>query len=427
MAEFFPPVIFEVQAKATEAIAEFGKVNTELAKMEKNGVLAGGALGKVEKSAKLAGTAFLGLAGAFGVVGVASLKALDEFDKAQVNLEQAVKNTGVSFAAAQPVIKAHADEMKALGFTYTDTYAALAKITAASGSPQIALNTLSVAADLARAKNMSLADAGTLLARASIGQAKGMGDLGIAIGKTIPKGATLEQILKAVEDRVGGTAKAFKSTLGGSLQVAQANFQALEISIGTGLLPTAIKLTDWISNTAIPAFKSFTGFVKDNMGWIKALGIVLGGIWATSKVIAFISMIGKVIAAMRALAVAAGVAAVAEAFATGGLSVAAAGAALAGTAIPLIAGGAAVYGAFKLSDILSGGKSSKSTAYNPMSGNTPDIPNLQGKGVQKYSSGKSSKVAQTVTYNTFNIQNPNPHATAQAVVKVTKLGAPITK
>ena len=41
MAEFFPPVIFEVKAKATEAIAEFGKVNTELAKMEKNGVLAG--------------------------------------------------------------------------------------------------------------------------------------------------------------------------------------------------------------------------------------------------------------------------------------------------------------------------------------------------------------------------------------------------
>ena len=48
MAEFFPPVIFEIQAKATEALATFGKVNAELAKMQKNGVLAGGALSRLE-------------------------------------------------------------------------------------------------------------------------------------------------------------------------------------------------------------------------------------------------------------------------------------------------------------------------------------------------------------------------------------------
>ena len=146
--------------------------------------------------------------------------------------------------------------MKNLGFAYTDTYDALAKMTAASGSPQVALNTLSAAADLARFKNISLADAGTLLARATIGQAKGLGDLGIAIGKTLPKGASLAQILKAVEDRAGGAASAFKDTLGGSLAVAQANFQALEISIGTKLLPYAIKFTNWISRDAIPALKS---------------------------------------------------------------------------------------------------------------------------------------------------------------------------
>jgi hypothetical protein len=425
MAEFFPPVIFEVQAKATEAIASFQKVNTELAKMEKNGVLAGGALGKMERAGKLAGTAFLGLAGAVGVLGVASLKTLDEFDKAQVNLEQAVKNTGVSFEAAQPVIKAHADEMKALGFTYTDTYAALAKMTAASGSPQVALNTLSAAADLARFKNISLADAGTLLARATIGQAKGLGDLGIAIGKTLPKGASLAQILKAVEDRAGGTAKAFKTTLGGSLQVAQANFQALEISIGTNLLPSAIKLTNWISNTAIPGFRSLIDFIKNNLTVFKGLAAVLAIIWAVPKVQAIISVIQTLIKTYNALRLAAGTAAIAEAFATGGLSIA--------VATGAIATAAAVYGGFKLKDLLSKGDlgaGGASTPYNPQSGNLPDIPNLQGKGVQRYSSGKSaksSKTAQTVHYNTFNIQNPNPHATAQAIVKVTKLGAPITK
>ena len=425
MAEFFPPVIFEVQARATEAIAEFGKVNKELAAMNKNALVAGGGLTKMASAGKIAGTAFLGLAGAFGILGVASLKTLDTFEKSQVNLETAIKDTGVTFQAAKPQIDAHAEAMKNLGFSYTDTYDALSKMTAASGSPQTALNTLAAAADLARFKQISLAQAGTLLARASIGQAKGMGDLGIAIGKTIPKGATLAQILKAVEDRVGGTAQAFKGTLGGSLAVAQANFQALEIQIGTDLLPTAIKLTDWISKTAIPKFKEFVQFVKDNTWVFKTLGVTLAVIWAVPKVTAVITAIQALIKVYEALRFAAGTAGIAAAYATGGASAIAATAAL--------GIGAAVYGGFKLKDILTskdlGGSGSGGTPYNPTSSNMPDSPSLAGKGVKRYDTTKSKagKTAQTVTYNTFNINNPNPHATAQAVVKVQKFGAPISK
>ena len=424
MAEFFPPVIFEIKAKATEAIASFKEVNGELAKMEKNGLLAGGALGKMEKAGKFAGTALLGLAGAFGVVAVASLKALDSFEKSQANLETAVKNTGVSFAAAQPVIRAHADSMKALGFTYTDTYDALSKMTAASGSPQIALNTLGAAADLARFKNISLADAGTLLARATIGQAKGLGDLGIAIGKTIPKGASLAQILKAVEDRAGGAANAFKGTLGGSLAVAQANFQALEIQIGTKLLPTAIKFTDWVSKTAIPAMSTFFGFIKDNMGWVKAFAVVLGAIWATSKIASFISMIGKVVDAMRALAVASGIAAVAEAFATGGLSVAAAGAALAGTAIPLIAAGAAVYGGVKLNSILGGGSKSTAKSYGYGTAGSNSAPNLTGHPVKVIPTTKTTKSTAAVQQN-ITVYASNTNDIASKLSKAAKTGVPL--
>ena len=55
MAEFFPPVLFEIRAKATEAIATFGEVNKELSKMEKNGLLASGSLGQLQKASKYAG------------------------------------------------------------------------------------------------------------------------------------------------------------------------------------------------------------------------------------------------------------------------------------------------------------------------------------------------------------------------------------
>ena len=346
MAEFIPPVILEVKAKVTEAIAGLQKVNGEMDKMEAKGALASGALGKVERASKLAGTALLGLGGAFGVFAAASIKQLDSFEKAQSNLETAITNTGVSFKDAQPIIQQHADAMMNLGFTYNDTYEALATMTAASGSPALALQTLSTAADLARFKTISLAEAGRLLSRAAIGQARGLGDLGIAIGKTIPKGASLATILKAVEDRAGGAAYNFKNTLSGSLQVAQANFQKLEIQVGTQLVPSLIKVTQWITNTGIPKFGQLTQFVKENFGWFKALAGVLAGIWATSKLIAFISTLKTIITVLGAIRDAAAVAGVALAYATGGASAVAATAAL--------AAGAAIYGGFKLNEIMNG-------------------------------------------------------------------------
>ena len=401
MAEFFPPVIFEVKAKATEAIAEFGKVNTELAKMEKNGVLAGGALGKMEKAGKLAGTAFLGLAGAVGVLGVASLKTLDTFEKSQANLSTAVTDTGVSFAAAEPVIKAHADQMKNLGFAYTDTYDALAKMTAASGSPQVALNTLSAAADLARFKNISLADAGTLLARATIGQAKGLGDLGIAIGKTLPKGASLAQILKAVEDRAGGAASAFKDTLGGSLAVAQANFQALEISIGTKLLPYAIKFTNWISRDAIPALKSFFDWADKNRKLFIALAAVLATIWAIPKIAGLITAIGTITAAFKALTISATEAEVAE---EGAVGAAGAGGILAKLGLSFAAGGLA-YNQFLTPK---GVTQSQIDAYNKAH---PGVSNVFGPNIPL--------PKDFYTYNkTTPTPSANPNLTGKGVARV---------
>lgn len=408
MAEFFPPVIFEVKAKATEAIAEFSKVNAELKMMEKNGVVASAGLARVERASKLAGTALFGLAGIFGVVAATSLHALDGFEKSQVTLETAIKNTGVSFKAAEPAIQVHADSMKNLGFTYGETYDALAKMTAASGSPQLALNSLSAAADLARFKGISLADAGSLVARASIGQARGLGELGIALGKTLPKGASFEQILKAIEDRTGGLSKAFGETLAGKLAIAKANFNALEIQIGTQLVPTAIKLTDWVSKTAIPALKEFGDWFSKHIGIIKTFGIVLGAIWATGKIVAFVTMIGKVITAMRALATSAAVAAAAEALATGGANLLLGGAAIA----------AAVVGGFKLKDLISGKTTGTgATPYDPTSGTVLPYTSLAGTrrptlaqtgATLSKASLKEKMRGQTMTINVKSQYNPHP-------------------
>jgi hypothetical protein len=446
MAEFFPPVLFEIKAKATEAIATFGEVNKELAKMEKNGVLASGALGRMEKASKLAGTALLGLGGAFAVFGIASVKTLDKVEKSQANLEVAVKNTGVAFEAAKPYIDSHANAMKALGFTYDDTYGALAKMTAASGSPKVALESLGVAADLARAKQISLADAGTLVARASIGQAKGLGDLGIALGKTIPKGASMAQIFKAIEDRVGGSAKAFKETLSGSIAVANANFQALEVQVGTALVPTLIKVTDWISNVGIKKFGEFFNFIKTNKGIFEGLAATMAAIWSVNKIsagvsatIAAINAIKAAYIGLRTVLITTGVA---EAFATAGVSVG-----TAATALAAVGGIAAlVYGTSKLPDLaqsvigdrygisipgatktsgVSAADAAASLAYTkpkaaPGSGTIPI--GIAGKGVKTI----APKTKATTTVNQqVTVYASNTNDIASKLAKAAKNGLPI--
>jgi hypothetical protein len=424
MAEFFPPVIFEITARAGEAIASFKEVNVQLAAMEKNGVLASGAMGKMQKAAGFARAAILGVGGAFAVMGFTSIEALDKVEKAQANLETAIKNTGVSFNAAKPSVDAHAKSMTALGFTLEDTYTALAKMTAASGSPQTALNALGAAADLSRFKQISLADAGTLLARASIGQAKGLGDLGIAMGKTIPKGATFAQILKMVEDRAQGAAKAFGETLSGKLAVARANFQALQVQIGTDLVPTLSRVTDWITIKGIPKFREFIDYNKANQRVFKGIAVAIGVIWAVPKIAGVITAIQTLIKTYEALRAAAATAAIATAFATGGVSVVAATAAL--------AGGAAIYGGFKLKDILTNWNgtpadkvaSYRATGMRRTPGTAPIASqNLAGKGVKKVTTPAKTKT--TAVQQNITVYASNTNDIAKNLAKAAKNGTPI--
>ena len=193
------PVRVEFIVRAQEAIAELHRVNAEMDKVAVKAKMAGTSMATMEKSSRLAGTALLGLGSVFGLVAYESIKSAMDLQTSQTRLQVAVKNSGVSFAAAKPVIDKHAEAMTKLGFTTQDTYEALGTMTTATRSPQMSLNALGAAADLARYKHISLAQASTLVSRAALGQARGLADLGLAINKTIPKGASFAQIMALIE------------------------------------------------------------------------------------------------------------------------------------------------------------------------------------------------------------------------------------
>ena len=265
---------------------------------------------------------------------------------------------------------------------------------------------------------ISLAEAGSVVAKASVGATRGLMELGLKMGVTIPKGADLATIMKLVEERVGGSAKAFGDTLPGKIAIANANFDELKQKIGEELLPYAIKLTDWITNTAIPKFSEFTDFLKRNKTALVNFGMAIAGFWAGGKIVAGIMAVIKAVNLLRDAYIVTGIAA---AFATGGTS-----------ALTAIGTLAALGVTTKiLMDIINkkpSGTSAPSNVYagNPNLAATSGIygkPNLQGKGIQTYTDTSSSNKKTTVQNITVYASNTND--IAKKLAAAAKNGQPI--
>ena len=329
MAEFLPPVIFEIQANATKAIAQMQTVNGELDKMEVKAIEAGGSLDVMTKASKFAGTALLGIAGVLGTVATVSIKAALSVQESQGKLSTAVKNTGVSFQAFIPYMNQAQESMAKFGFGAEDTNQALAAMTAATRNPSVAIANLGVVADLAAFKNESLAAAADTVSRATMGQARGLADLGLAIGKTIPKGADLVTITTMIEDRVKGAAAA--AAKADPWKVLTTQFQVMTEQLGTALLPAFKKLTDWIIKDGLPGLERIGKWISQNQGLFETLAGTLAALWVAPKIDALIATIGAIATAWGGVATSADEAATAEEAATGASATGGIGATILGT------------------------------------------------------------------------------------------------
>jgi hypothetical protein len=307
MAEFLPPVILEIQAKATQAIASMQTVNGELDKMEVKALKAGGSLDVMTKASRYSGVALAGLVGIFGTVAAVGIKSALTMADSQAKLKTAVQDTGVSFANFKPYMDSSVESMAKLGFRSDDTVNALAQMTAATRDPRVALSSLSTVADLAAFKHESLAQAADTVSRAAMGQARGLADLGLALNKTIPKGATLAQIEKDIADRTHGAADA--AAKADPWKVLTAQFQLMTEQIGNALMPAFLKITNWIINTGLPALKNIAKWIKDHKTLFIEIGTVLAALWVAPKIDKTISTIQKLAKAYEALGTAATVAA----------------------------------------------------------------------------------------------------------------------
>ena len=234
---FVPPVIIEIQASATAAIAQFKEVNGQLTEMQVKAEATGTSMNNMGKASAFASSAMMAIGVAAAAVGALSVKAALDSEGAFARMNTAIKNTGDTSAATQKQFKDLADSNTNLGFSVVSTATALGTLTTATGSTKEAQQLLTATMDYARYKHLDLATAATTVARATQGSAKAFKDLGITLDTHLPKQEAINKALDEFAKRVSGQNAAYLDTFAGKMSVLAANAEKLAEQIGSVLVP----------------------------------------------------------------------------------------------------------------------------------------------------------------------------------------------
>lgn len=243
-----------------------------MGRFSRGALAAAGASSELKRALLLGSGSFLIGVGIAGLLR-ASLDAAKNEQAALSQLQVALKNTGQSWN----VYGAHVDgalqaQVRATGFTKEELTQALTQNVRRFGNLNDALKANLLAADVARQKNIGLADAQTLVQRASLGQSRSLLTLGINFTKVTSNvdalrastsKASKEQLanakaadaqanrtaaLQAIFDKFHGSAAKFLTTSAGKQALFNAELKDSEEIIGGALLPTVNHYLDRLSS-----------------------------------------------------------------------------------------------------------------------------------------------------------------------------------
>lgn len=245
-------------------------------------------LGHLESRAKhfAKNIAALALAGGIEEFARKSVEAAVKMEAANAKLGVALKNIGQASALGGEAIKKTNEQMANLGFTGAESAQALANLVTSTHSLEKAQGLMGQAADVARYKQISLADASIKLARATTGSAKGLAEFGIKLDKTLKPADAFAKAMEQLNAEISGQAAAYAGTYAGKLEILKAKFEEVQVQVGEKLLPTLIKLGDWLINTGIPNLESFFGFISDHKEVLSGFAAGLTAVALAFKAIA---------------------------------------------------------------------------------------------------------------------------------------------
>lgn len=266
-AGFLPPAIIEIKAIADKAIAELKEVNKELDKMDGTTGKASAGIDRMQKASKLAtgalfamGTAFAG----FAAIGIKeALEAETVMNKLGTTMSAAGVNTATNRKAVEDLASSYID----LGFADDAAAQGLDVLLRTTGDLDESQKLLALSADVARTKNIGLAEASSVVAKASMGNAKAFKEMGISLDTTLPKSQAIAKAMDELNNKIGDQAENATKTFAVQLQIVRERFNNTAESLGTVLLPLLKNMLETINNGV--------KFIKEHATAFKILGGIL--------------------------------------------------------------------------------------------------------------------------------------------------------
>ena len=305
---------------------------------------------KVKESFAVAAAASV----AFAVkVGFDSVKLAMADQQSAAILANTLKNTTNAnealIASTEEYVKA--TELR-LGVVDTELRPSLNALVTATHSVTEAEKLQQLALNISAGRGKDLGQVSIALAKAYDGNFSALKRLGIPLSETLVKSKDFTGIVNELSAAVKGDATVAADSLAGQMERMKLGFDEAKKSLGYALMPAVQSFIDQLNTQILPKVQawidlnkdklvaglktaadavvtlvkkaiSFGEWISTHMTLIKDFAVVLGTLWATSKVLAFISVINKVATAFKAMAAAETLAVIAETFLTGGLNLAA--------------------------------------------------------------------------------------------------------
>ena len=309
----------------------------------------------LDKLATYGKAALFGLGTSLIAVGGFSLKMADEFEVSHAKLEAALKANGTSFEELRKPIQAADKQMEKFGFTNADVEAALAQFTVSLKNPREGLKQMGLAADLAKFKNIPLADSALIVSKAMEGQLKPLKALGIDLPVAAGGALRLERahlslekaqqkvkdllvqfpdaankaskahkqyetavtgvkdaekklsdqqgvattILKALHERMDGQASTAAKTFRGRVEALKTEVENLATKIGLALIPWIERLIDATKNV-VEWFGRHKTIAQTLAGVIGGALVIAIGTYIVTTIIATATTVSQTVAVVVA-------------------------------------------------------------------------------------------------------------------------------
>jgi hypothetical protein len=232
VAKNLPGLVIKIGANTKDAIDGLNKVNRAV------GQSASGA-GKLQAQWRKAAPALGAAAAAAGAlavaIGVQAVRAAAEEEQAVARLNTTLGNLG--FSAASEQVATFIDDMQfATGIADNDLRPAFDRLVRSTGNVAEAQRALSIAADVAVAKNRSVTQVADIMGKAYDGNTMALGRLGVGLDKAILKSGDMQAITTGLADLFGGQAAAAADTMAGKLAILSIAADELSESLGKGIM-----------------------------------------------------------------------------------------------------------------------------------------------------------------------------------------------